>query len=345
MLRLIDANLNRLSEGLRVLEDMARFMLSDANLSARLKELRHRLSEGNPSIRTALLSSRDPSQDVGAFAADAMQRADVPDIVAANARRVTESLRVLEEFAKLPESALDPETFKKARFTMYDIERELMGRVLRRGRRIQGLYVIIDPDMLVQRDEAETCRQAIRGGARVVQLRDKGRDRRVVLASARRLGEACHDADVPFIVNDYADIVIASAADGLHLGQGDLPLPEARRMLPIDRLIGCTVRTAEQAQRAEAEGADYVAVGAMYPTRSKEQPEVVGLERLRQVRESVSLPLVAIGGINAGNAADVMDAGADAVAVMSAVIQTDDVEQAARSIAEKVRQHNGQDNS
>lgn len=336
MLRLIDANLNRLSEGLRLLEDVARFMLSDANLSARLKQLRHRLSEDNPSIRTALLSSRDSSQDVGAFAADAMHRSGVPDIVAANARRVTESLRVLEEFAKLPESTLDPETFKKARFTMYDIERELTGRVLRRDRRIQGLYVIIDPDMLGQRGEAETCQQAIRGGARVVQLRDKGRDRRDVLDSARQLHDTCQESDVPFIINDYADIAISSAADGLHLGQGDLPLPEARRMLPIDRLIGCTARTVEQAQRAEAEGADYVAVGAMYPTRSKEQPEVVGLERLRQVRRSVSLPLVAIGGINADNAADVMNAGADAVAVMSAVIQAGDVERAARSIAEKV---------
>jgi thiamine-phosphate pyrophosphorylase len=336
MLRLIDANLNRLSEGLRLLEDVSRFILSDATLSARLKELRHRLSEGNPSIRTALLSVRDSAEDVGAFAADAMQRSGVPDIVAANARRVTESLRVLEEFSKLPHSTLDPETFKQARFAMYDIERELTGKVLRRGRRIQGLYLIIDPDMLGRRDEAEVCRQALRGGAKVVQLRDKKRGRRDVLESARRLREVCRESDVPFIVNDYADIVISSAADGLHLGQDDLPLPEARRMLPIDRLIGCTARTVEQAQRAEAEGADYVAVGAMYPTTSKDQPQVVGLERLRQVRESVSLPLVAIGGINTDNASDVMNAGADAVAVMSAVIQADDIEKAARGIAEKV---------
>ena len=336
MLRLIDANLNRLSEGLRVLEDVSRFMLSDEALSARLKELRHRLSEGNPSIRTALLSVRDSSEDVGAFAGDAMQRRDVPDIVAANARRVTESLRVLEEFSKLPDSTLDAASFKKARFAMYDIERELTGKVLRRGRRIQGLYVIIDPQMLRQRDEVETCQQAIRGGAKVVQLRDKQRGTQEVLASSRRLHQVCQAVDVPLIVNDYADIVISSAADGLHLGQGDLPLPEARKILPIDKLIGCTARTVEQAQRAEADGADYVAVGAMYPTKSKEQPTVVGLERLRQVRESVSLPLVAIGGINADNATDVMNAGADAVAVMSAVIGADDVERAARSIAEKV---------
>jgi thiamine-phosphate diphosphorylase len=219
---------------------------------------------------------------------------------------------------------------------MYDIERELTGKVLRHGRRIQGLYLIIDPEMLGQRDEAEVCRQAIRGGARVVQLRDKKRGRRDVLESARRLHEVCRGADVPLIVNDYTDIVISSAADGLHLGQEDLPLPEARKILPIDKLIGCTTRTVEQAQRAEAGGADYVAVGAMYPTRSKEQPTVVGLERLRQVRESVSLPVVAIGGINADNATDAIRAGADAVAVMSAVIQANDIEKAARSIAEKL---------
>lgn len=336
MLRLIDANLNRLNEGLRLLEDVARFLLNDAAISQKLKNIRHELSEGIPSLQTALLSARDSEGDVTAFAEENMQRSDVATVVTANARRVTESLRVLEEFSKLPDSNLAPESFKRARFAVYEVERELIGRVLRRDKRVAGLYVIIDHEALGKRDEVEVCRQAIRGGASVIQLRDKKRDRADVLASARRMRDACAPAEVSLIVNDYLDITVAARADGLHLGQCDLPVAEARRLLPIDRLIGRSTNTLEQAQQAEADGADYVAVGSIYPTKSKEQFTVVGLERLRQIREAVALPIVAIGGINEDNVAEVVDAGADAVAVISAVIQADDIEQATRNIAEKV---------
>jgi len=336
MLRIIDANLNRLSEGLRLLEDVARFTLNDAAASARLKSLRHELSDSVSPMRRALLSARDASGDVAAFAEEDMAREDMPAIVAANARRVTESLRVLEELAKLPESGLDPERFKRVRFAVYDIERELMGKVLRRDRRIAGLYVIIDPELLGDKDEVKACQQAIRGGAKVIQLRDKKRDKADVLTSARRLKQACARSNVPFIMNDYIDITMAADADGVHLGECDLPVAEARRLLPIDRLIGRSTKTIQQAKKAESDGADYIAVGSMYPTTSKEKFTVVGPERLRQIRKAVSLPIVAIGGINADNVAEVIDAGADAAAVISAVLSADDVESAARSLAQRM---------
>jgi thiamine-phosphate pyrophosphorylase len=132
------------------------------------------------------------------------------------------------------------------------------------------------------------------------------------------------------------DIAPACNADGLHVGQGDLPVPVARRLMPIDKLIGCSAATTEEARRAEVDGADYIAVGAIYPTRSKADAVVVGLKRLRQIRKAVSLPIVAIGGIDAGNARDVIDAGADAVAVISAVLEAKDIEKAARKIAERL---------
>jgi len=336
MLRIIDANLNRLNEGLRLLEDVARFLLNDATLSTRLKSLRHELSEDIPPIRKALLSARDASGDVAAFADEDMVRSDIPAIVAANARRVTESLRVLEELAKLPDSKLDPSRFKHARFAVYTIERELMGKVLRREKRIHGLYVIIDPQLLGEKDEVATCQQAIRGGARVIQLRDKKRDKAEVLVAARQLKEACSPSRVPLIINDYTDITIATDADGVHLGDCDLPVAEARRLLPIDKLIGRSTKTVEQSKRAEDDGADYIAVGSIYPTTSKEKFTVVGLERLRQIRKAVSLPIVAIGGINADNITDVIGAGADAVAVISAVLAADNVEKAARSLAQRM---------
>jgi len=141
---------------------------------------------------------------------------------------------------------------------------------------------------------------------------------------------------VLFIVNDYLDIALAAEADGLHLGQDDLPIEVARKLLPMDKILGCSTTTVDQAIAAESEGADYIAVGSMYPTPSKETAEVVGLDRLRQIRQAVTSPLVAIGGITKDNAAEVIAAGADAVAVISAVLQAEDIEEATRQIIDRL---------
>lgn len=336
MLRLIDANLNRASEGLRLLEDISRFISNDAPLSAALKSMRHDILGEHFPIQKELLSARNSAEDVAAFAEEEMRRADLPAIVSANARRVTESLRVLEECSKLPDLALNPATFKQARFALYELERTLTGKLLRREKRIAGLYVIIDTEIIGERDEEEVCHQAIRGGARIIQLRDKIRSKSEVLAGAQKLKEVCAHYDVLFIVNDYLDIALASGADGLHLGQGDLPIAVARRLLPIDKILGCSITTLEEAVKAEADTADYVAIGAIYPTPCKADAIVVGLERLCQVRKTTLLPVVAIGGIDRDNASAVIDAGADAVAVISAVVGVADIQDAARKLAKSI---------
>ena len=137
-------------------------------------------------------------------------------------------------------------------------------------------------------------------------------------------------------MNDYLDLALAADADGLHLGQKDLPLPVARKLLPMDKILGGSVTTLEQATAAESEGADYIGVGSIYPTTSKETAKVVGLETLRQIRQGVTLPLVAIGGITKDNVAEVMAAGADSVAVISAVVQAKAPEEAARQIVTRI---------
>jgi thiamine-phosphate pyrophosphorylase len=336
MRRLIDANLNRMNEGLRVLEDIARFLLDDATLSARLKSLRHQLTIDDASLKRDLLSARESAQDVGAFAEaeGEAQREDIPTILSANAKRVEESLRVLEEFAKLPDSGLESARFKEARFALYEIERELTARVLRREKRVSGLYLILDIDVLGDRDELDVAEKAIKGGAKVVQLRDKRRAKGQLLSRARELKALCARFNVLFIVNDYPDIAIACDADGLHVGPDDLPVSVARQLLPIDKILGRSARTLEVALQAQADGADYIAVGSLYPTASKTDTELVGLETLRQIKEAIALPIVAIGGINADNVADVAAAGADSVAVINAVLGAENVEEAARLLAQ-----------
>lgn len=346
VLRIVDASLNRVAEGLRVLEDVARLGLDDDALTAELKSLRHDLVRGDRRLLGGLLSARDSAADVGVdidVPGGAGQR-DIEMTVVANARRAQESLRTLEELAKLSGfPALDSEKFKHGRFRLYEIEKDLVGRVSRRdkARRVRGLYVLIDTAALVGRGHLEVARQALRGGARVIQLRDKTTPKADLLELARQLAELCAEHGALFIMNDYLDIAVAGGADGLHLGPNDLPVAAARKLVPIDMILGRSTTSPELAAAAEADGVDYIAVGSMFPTPSKETAVVIGPETLARVREMTSLPLVAIGGIDADNAAEVIAAGADAVAVISAVVSAPDVEAASRRIAERFEGDDG----
>ena len=340
-LRIIDANLNRIVEGLRVLEEMARLSLNDADLSQRLKTLRHEIAMIDTGLQQKLLHARDSSGDVGAdmtVPGEVGQR-DIPGVIAANSRRAQESLRVMEELARIPELNMDTGKYKKARFSLYAVEKELLLKIYRQDRlnRLKGLYVIVDTARLRGRSHGEVTVQVIRGGAAVVQLRDKGLSKKELLAVAGDMKKLCSEKDVLFIVNDYLDIVLAVDADGLHIGPNDLPVAVARRLLPPDKILGSSARTAVSARKAASAGADYIGVGAMFPTGTKEKAEVVGTERLKEIRRTVNLPLVAIGGINEGNIKGVMSAGADAAAVISAVLNADDVGRATRQLAEICR--------
>jgi thiamine-phosphate pyrophosphorylase len=341
-LRLVDANLNRIGEGLRVLEDIARLLLNEAALTQQLKTMRHELVRGDSAFQQQLLDSRDAVADVGRdseIPGEGKER-DLPLVLVANSRRVQESLRVLEELAKMPglSHKLDSDKFKQARFNLYILEQSLMSKMLRQDKTkcLSGLYVIIDTQALQGRRHIEVARQVIRGGAKVIQLRDKTLNKRELLPVACQLKDLCTEQGALFIMNDYLDLAIAAEADGLHLGQEDLPVAAARRLLPIDKIVGCSTTTVELALAAQADGADYIAVGSMYPTSSKEAAKVVGPERLRQVRSAVSVPLVAIGGITKDNMAEVIAAGANAVAVISAILGADSPETAAREIVKRI---------
>lgn len=179
----------------------------------------------------------------------------------------------------------------------------------------------------------ELALQAIRGGADTIQFRHKGGSTRWLIATARELREICRKAGVCFIVNDRLDVAIASDADGVHLGQEDFPIPLAREILGRDRLIGGSAATLDEAVQCQRDGADYVGFGPVYPTASKEDAgPVSGIQGLRRVVRGLTVPVVAIGGVQGANVAEIMAAGARGVAVISAVCCRENPEQATREL-------------
>lgn len=194
------------------------------------------------------------------------------------------------------------------------------------------LYVITDERIGRGRSHLEIAEAAIRGGADVVQLRDKSVSSRGLYDIALQLRRLTREAEVPFIVNDRLDIALAADADGVHIGREDLPAPVVRRILGPGKILGISAETVEEALTAEREGADYLGVGPVFEARGTKPDagEPLGLDLIARIRRGCRLPIVAIGGIHAGNARSVLDAGANAAAVISAVASADDVAQAAR---------------
>jgi thiamine-phosphate pyrophosphorylase len=198
------------------------------------------------------------------------------------------------------------------------------------------LYVILDREAARGRDLGWLLDEVIAGGGRMVQLRDKVSPLAALWPEARRLRARCREAGVTFLVNDRADLALALEADGLHVGQDDLPAPVARRLLRPGMALGVSTHDEAQAIQAAADGADYVAVGSIFPTASKAGFQLVGPELVRKLGPRVRVPLVGIGGITDANVREVMEAGADGVAVISGVCSAADPRQATRRLLERI---------
>lgn len=196
-----------------------------------------------------------------------------------------------------------------------------------------GVYVITDAGLSRGRGHEEVVEAAVRGGADVIQLREKEASTRRLVEIGLSLREITRRAGVLFLVNDRVDVALAVEADGVHVGQDDMPADLVRRLIGRDKIIGVSAATIEEARRAREDGADYLGVGAVYTTGTKADAGApVGPDRVAEIKRAVGLPVVGIGGINHGNAAEVIAHGADGVAVISAVVSADDVAEATRSL-------------
>lgn len=199
------------------------------------------------------------------------------------------------------------------------------------------LYLVTDRRWLGRRSLEEDVEEALLGGATLVQIREKEISSRAYLDLARKVKAVTDRYGVPLIVNDRIDIAMAVDAGGVHVGPDDLPVSFARRLLGPDKIVGASASSLEEALAFQAQGADYLGVGAVFPTATKQVTEKVDLETLARIKAAVRIPVAAIGGIDAGNAPEVMKTGVDGVAVVSAILNRPDIREATRDLLSKLK--------
>ena len=338
--RAADANANRAREGLRVAEDIARFHLQDAELSERIKTLRHRITRGCSALAPGGAASRDSEGDVGrrVSVADEWRRAGLAAVLTANLRRAQEALRVLEETAKLdPGEGADDlaAAFKELRYEVYSLESEMEPRVRGAAARdaLSGLYVILDRGAAPGGEVVALGAAALAGGARIIQIRDKSDDAGRFLRDARALRTITREAGAILIINDRPDIAALVGADGVHVGQKDLPPQAVRELVGPQMIVGFSTHSEEELAAAPA--CDYIAVGPVFATQTKAAAGApVGLELVRRAAARVDVPLAAIGGIDETTAQSVRGAGADMVCVIGCVAASPDPSAAVRRLVD-----------
>lgn len=338
--RIIDANFNRAREALRVIEEFCRFSLNSASLTQRTKQLRHELSAAIIKLDSAqLIAGRDSEGDVGAAATveNQMQRGDLRDCFTAGCKRLTESLRALVEMTQ----TLNPEvarTIEKMRFSAYTLEKDiaLFADTAEKFKSVR-LYVIITSSLPA--DVLFLTRQCVTGGADCIQLRAKGIEDDKLFALASEFVKVCKDAGVLSIINDRVDIAVAAGADGVHLGQDDMPIEQARKLQLSPLIIGKSTHSVEQLRDACEELPTYVSLGPVFATGTKPGASPVGLDYVKkgvEVLGNTGVKHVAIGGITLDNVEDVLKAGAKTIAVCSAVTEAGDPTAACRALKEKI---------
>lgn len=200
-----------------------------------------------------------------------------------------------------------------------------------------SLYLVTDRDILHGRDLVKSIEDSILGGTTLVQLREKDVSTREFYNIAVKVKELTHKYNIPLIINDRMDIALSVDAEGLHIGQSDMPLKIARKILGEDKIIGVSTSTVEEAVEAEKDGADYIGVGALFSTTTKKDAKSVTLDELKNIKRSVNIPIVGIGGINMNNVESVMETGIDGVAIVSAILGQKDIKKVSKEFKEKVK--------
>jgi thiamine-phosphate pyrophosphorylase len=339
ILRILDANANRAREALRVIEDYARFVLNDDQICGTLKQLRHDFAAATAGFSTHAILHRDTPGDVGVpiKTESELHRENVNDVVIAAGKRLGEALRTIEEYAKTFDAPAAA-TIESLRYRFYDIEQKIAHTLhpAACGLARLRLYVLITEN-LCNRPWLDAAEQAILGGADALQLREKNLPGGEFLNRARQFVNLCRKHNVKSIINDRPDIALLANADGVHVGQDDLPAIEVRKLIGRDKILGVSTHNLDQAKQAVRDGADYIGVGPIFCSSTKPRDFLPGLPFAHEIfKANLPIPAIAIAGITLENVNEVITSGIGAVAVTAAVLRVNDVRTAAEKFKEKL---------
>jgi len=346
---MIDANLNRTGEGIRVIEDCARFVLGDAAIAQECKSIRHQLRstvDGLGLAPNALIAARDTVGDVGTTIttkAESDRSGGLGDIVRAAAKRASEGLRVIEESAK----ALGHSggSFEALRYQLYTIEKQTILALSPRCPQ-WPMCVLVTRSLCTHHDPIEIIKRVAAGGASCIQIREKDMPDGQLLDHAGHLTECAHELGLAAIINDRPHIAKLADADGVHLGQDDLPIAAARELIGPRKWIGRTCPTTEHAIEAIGQGADMCGIGPVFASTTKSKPVLGGvglIEAYLKNDATKHTPMLAISGIGTGNIDQLAKIGCPGVAVSSAICASEDPEGVCRAIVEAIESRVGSD--
>jgi thiamine-phosphate pyrophosphorylase len=338
--RIIDANFNRAREASRAVEEFCRFALNSGSLTERASRLRHELCASIGQLDAKrLISSRDTLGDVGVgrMVDTELERANLDDCLTAACKRLTEALRVLAEVIRIDNQPV-AETIERLRSAAYTLEKDvvLCSDTSEKYASVR-LYIVVTSNLPAE--VLALTGKCAGGGADCIQLRAKAIRDDTLFALAVEFVKICRDAGVLSIINDRPDVAVAAGADGVHLGQNDLPIAQARSLQWTPLIIGKSTHSLEQLRAACDERPTYVGLGPVFPTGTKPDAPVVGLEYVRQATAALANTGVghaAIGGITLGNVERVLQAGAGTIAVCAAVTKAGDPAAACRALKRKI---------
>jgi thiamine-phosphate pyrophosphorylase len=338
--RIIDANFNRAREACRVIEEFCRFVLNSALLTERAKKLRHELSASIGKLDAGrLMAGRDTLGDVGVgkTVEKQLSRSNLNDCFVAGCKRLTEALRALAEVIRIDNEPLAA-AIEKMRFDAYTLEKDivLFSNTSEKFKNVK-LYIVITSDLPTE--VISLAYKCAAGGADCIQLRAKDIEDDMLFALAVEFVKICKEAGVVSIINDRADIAFACGADGVHLGQNDLPVEQARRLQLAPLIIGKSTHSLKQLKAACAENLTYVGLGPVFATLTKPGADAVGLEYVTSAMQELAdtgIGHVAIGGITPDNIESVLGAGAESIAVCSAVTHASDPAAACQNFKEQI---------
>ena len=345
--RMIDVNLNRISEGIRVLEDISRLVMEYSQITADLRESRHTVRKLLAEVDDQLILSRNASSDIGRKISGQStidSKKDIKQLVVSNFKRVEEGLRSIEESLKIVDHYQKSKQVENLRFRIYEIEKRLNMK-LQKPVLPEGIYGITAEKYSKGRNNIEVVKKMVDSGIKIIQYREKHGNKNFaeMFKECRKILTNTQKNDVVFIVNDYIELAKMVGADGVHIGQQDFPVEKVRDLLPDNKILGLSTHSPKQAQKAVEIGVDYIGVGPIFETNTKQDVvNAVGLEYLDWVEKNIDIPYVAIGGIKEHNLTKVVERGARTVALVTEIVGQQDIQGKVRNLNKILHNNKGE---